>query len=158
MENNCNNFNENSDAFLDEIIDKFNANQLTRIEVLQEIQNKLGYVPKDAVIKVADNSNVPLAEFYGILTFYSQFKMEKPARFKIEICMGTACYVKGAQQIYDYIRGYAEDKNKDNETLYTIDSSRCLGCCGIAPVMKINDKIYGNLTLDKVKNILQEMK
>ena len=86
MENNCNNFNENSDAFLDEIIDKFNANQLTRIEVLQEIQNKLGYVPKDAVIKVADNSNVPLAEFYGILTFYSQFKMEKPARFKIEIC------------------------------------------------------------------------
>ena len=128
------------------------------IAILHRAQHLFGYLPREVQEFIADKLNINVSKVYGVVTFYSFFTMEKKGKYVINICMGTACYVKGSQQILDKfseILGIgAGETTKDG--LFTIDALRCIGACGIAPAVSINGKVYPKLTVDKVAAIVDE--
>ena len=124
--------------------------------VLQEAQNIFGYVPQDVQQIIADGLGTTLAEVYGVATFYAQFNLEPKGQYIISVCLGTACYVKGSQQVLDKLEevlGVPAGRTTP-DGLFTLNATRCLGACGLAPVMMINDDVYGNLIPDMIPSIL----
>ncbi|GHU70061.1 NADH dehydrogenase subunit E [Clostridia bacterium] len=124
--------------------------------VLQEAQSIFGYVPQDVQVEIAKGLNVPLTEVYGVSTFYSQFALEPRGEHIIGLCLGTACYVRGAQKILDRLSqelsvsvGHTTDDGR-----FTLNATRCLGACGLAPVMMIDEEVYGSLKSDEIPGIL----
>lgn len=115
--------------------------------VLQEAQRLFGYLPLEVLKFVSETIKVPVAELYGVATFYSQFAIKPKGRHQIGVCLGTACYVRGAQKVLDKLRDVL--KIEVGETTpdgkFTLDATRCLGCCGLAPVMMIDGEVYGKL-------------
>ena len=126
--------------------------------VLQEAMNIFGYVPQDVQEKIADGLGVTLSEVYGVSTFYSQFSLEPKGEYVIGICLGTACYVKGSQKIIDEVSKQLEIEvgRTTTDGKFTLNATRCLGACGLAPVMMINDEVYGRLTPDQIPAILDK--
>ena len=126
--------------------------------VLQEAQNIFGYVPQDVQQIIADGLGTTLAEVYGVATFYAQFSLEPKGQYVVGVCLGTACYVKGSQKVLDKLS--EELKIPVGKTtpdgVFTLNATRCLGACGLAPVMMINDEVYGRLTPDEVPAILNK--
>ena len=126
--------------------------------VLQEAQNIFGYVPQDVQQIIADGLGTTLAEVYGVATFYAQFSLEPKGQYVVGVCLGTACYVKGSQKVLDKLS--EELKIPVGKTtpdgVFTLNATRCLGACGLAPVMMINDEVYGRLTPDEVPAILNQ--
>lgn len=128
------------------------------IPVLHEAQEIYGYLPIEVQTMIADGLNVPLSEVYGIVTFYTQFKLEPKGQYHIAICLGTACYVKGSGDILD------EFKNKlgidvgqcTPDAKYSLEATRCIGACGLAPVLTVNDEVYGRLTKHDVDDIMKK--
>ncbi len=120
---------------------------------LQEAQNLFGYLPLEVHKFISKETGVPIAELYGVTTFYSQFNTEPQGQHQIQICMGTACYVKGAQKVLDKVVETlgVEVGMTTPDQLFTLNAARCLGCCGLAPVMMIDDDVYANL--DNVSEI-----
>ena len=126
--------------------------------VLQRAQNIFGCVPLDVQKIIAEGLGTTLSEVYGVATFYAQFTLRPAGKYTISVCLGTACYVKGSQKVLDKISeelgipvgGTTEDG------LFTLNATRCLGACGLAPVMTVNDEVYGRLTPDMVKDILDK--
>lgn len=124
--------------------------------VLQKAQEIYGYLPLEVQIMVAEGLSVPLSEVYGVVTFYAQFALNPKGEHAISVCLGTACYVKGAQQVLDRIQhdlgipvgGITPDGK------FSLDACRCIGACGLAPVMMIDGNVYGKLTVDEVDKIL----
>lgn len=124
--------------------------------VLQKAQEIYGYLPVEVQIMVADGLGVPLSEVYGVVTFYAQFALNPKGEHAISVCLGTACYVKGAQQVLDRIQ---HDLNipvggVTPDGKFSLDACRCIGACGLAPVMMIDGNVYGKLTVDEVDKIL----
>ena len=126
--------------------------------VLQEAQNIFGYVPQDVQEMIADGLGTTLSEVYGVSTFYSQFSLEPKGEYVIGVCLGTACYVKGSQKIMDKLSDELkiEVGRTTPDGKFTLNATRCLGACGLAPVMMINDEVYGRLTPDQVPAILDK--
>ena len=126
--------------------------------VLQEAQNIFGYVPQDVQQIIADGLGTTLAEVYGVATFYAQFSLEPKGQYVVGVCLGTACYVKGSQKVLDKLS--EELKIPVGKTtpdgVFTLNATRCLGACVLAPVMMINDEVYGRLTPDEVPTILDK--
>ncbi len=126
------------------------------ILVLHEAQQQFGYLPEEVIQIVAEGLDLPVSEVYGVVTFYSLFSLKPRGKHKISVCMGTACYVKGASQVVTELE--KQLKIKPSETtedgLYTIELTRCIGACGLAPVMTIDDDVYGRLTPAKIAEIL----
>jgi NADH:ubiquinone oxidoreductase subunit E len=124
--------------------------------VMQYAQDVFGYLPMNVQQFIAEGLNIPMTKVYGVATFYSQFVLEEQGEHIVSLCMGTACYVKGAQQILDKLED--ELKVKDGETTkdkkFTLAGTRCLGCCGLAPVMMIGEDVYGQLKADQIPDIL----
>ena len=124
--------------------------------VLQEAQNIFGYVPQDVQQIIADGLGTTLAEVYGVATFYAQFSLEPKGQYVVGVCLGTACYVKGSQKVLDKLS--EELKIPVGKTtpdgVFTLNATRCLGACGLAPVMMINDDVYGRLTPDQIPDII----
>lgn len=128
------------------------------IPVLHKAQEIYGYLPIEVQTIIADKLNVPLAEVYGVVTFYSQFSLSPKGQYKIGICMGTACYVKGAGDILEKTKqllgidvGQCTPDGK-----FSIDATRCIGACGLAPVITVNDDVYGKITADDMEEILKK--
>ena len=126
------------------------------IPVLHEAQDIYGYLPIEVQKMISDGLNVPMAEIYGVVTFYTQFTTEPKGRYHIAVCLGTACYVKGSGIIIDKIKeklgidvGECTPDGK-----YSIEATRCIGACGLAPVLTVNDDVYGRLSADDVDEIL----
>ena len=128
------------------------------IPVLHEVQNLFGYLPEDALIIVSEELNIPMSEIYGVATFYSQFTLQAKGEHIIKVCLGTACYVKGSQDIIDRLCSILDVKvgKTTADGKFTLEAARCLGGCGLAPVMMIDDKVYGRLIPDDVVRIIQE--
>ena len=128
------------------------------IKALQAVQGLYGFVSDDAVRAVSGYFNVPLAEVEGVLSFYAQFKRVKPGRYKIAVCDGTACHIKGAPQITQWISSELgiEPGETDKDGLFSLEVVACLGCCSLAPVMSINGRVYGKLDRKGVARILKE--
>ena len=124
--------------------------------ILQKAQEIYGYLPIEVQKIVAEEMGVSLSEVYGIATFYAQFTLEPQAKYIVGLCMGTACYVKGAGIVLDELKKeLGIDVNQSTEDgMFALNATRCLGACGLAPVMTINDEVYGKLTKDMVKDIL----
>ncbi len=125
--------------------------------VMQRAQEIYGYLPVEVQVMIAEGMGVPLADVYGVATFYAQFALNPKGKYSISVCMGTACYVKGAQQVLDRIKhdlgievgGVTEDGK------FSLDACRCVGACGLAPVMMINENVYGKLTTDEVDRVIK---
>ena len=128
--------------------------------VLQEAQNIFGYVPQDVQQIIADGLGTTLAEVYGVATFYAQFSLEPKGQYVVGVCLGTACYVKGSQKVLDKLS--EELKIPVGKTtpdgVFTLNATRCLGACGLAPVMTINEEVYGRLVPDDIPGILAKYK
>ena len=126
--------------------------------VMHEAQNIYGYLPAEVQTVIADELNIPLAEVYGVATFYSQFSLQPKGKHKISICLGTACYVKGSDKILQAVehelRISCGECTPDKK--FSIESCRCVGACGLAPVMIIDGEVYGRLKPDDVKDILDK--
>jgi NADH:ubiquinone oxidoreductase subunit E len=138
----------NGDALgkIDEIVARHRNQAGPCIEMLHEVQNELGYIPFEAMEKIAEATGTSVAEVYGVVMFYSQFTTEPKGKHVINVCLGTACYVKGAQQLVDRVEkmtGAAVNKTSA-DGLFSLDATRCLGACGLAPVCIIDGKVYGN--------------
>lgn len=141
---------------LKEVINKYCDDQSRLMMVMQEAQDIYGYLPFEVQLMIADGMNVPLEKVYGIATFYSQFSLSPKGDYDISVCMGTACYVKGAGEIFERISqklGIGADECTEDGK-FSITACRCIGACGLAPVMTINDDVYGRLTPDDVDDIL----
>lgn len=144
------------EAELKKIIELYKDVPGGTMPVMQQAQNLYGYLPEEVQIMIAEGLNVPLEEVYGISTFYSLYNLNPKGEYKINVCLGTACYVKGAQQILDKLELRLGCKNGSisADGKYSIDATRCVGACGLAPVVIINDDVYGRLTPDMVDDIL----
>jgi NADP-reducing hydrogenase subunit HndA len=145
------------DVKLQEIIARHKDEPGALIQVLHEAQEHHGYLPLSVQREIAQGLNVPLAEVYGVVSFYTQFSTKPKGRYKINVCMGTACYVKGAGQILDRFKeclslqvGECSEDGK-----FSIEACRCIGACGLAPVITINEDVYGRLVPDDVDDILK---
>jgi len=130
------------------------------IAMLHKIQAHFDYIPRETILKVAEMTGIPVAQIYGVATFYHLFKLKKPGKHIISVCMGTACYLKGGGAIISELEnllGVSVDEiTPDGQ--FMIKSVRCIGCCGLAPVMTIDDKVYGNVKIDSLPEILSTYK
>lgn len=140
-------------------IDSFRAFAPTSasvIPLLQQIQEKYGYLSESNLKRVSEYTHAPLSSIYGVATFYSQFRLTHPGKHLVRVCQGTACHVLGAVEIMDHFKeqlGIDED-GTTADGLFTLESVRCLGCCSLAPAMMIDNETYGRLTRDKVDGII----
>ncbi len=143
---------------LQEIIEKHKDSKGALIPVLHEAQDVYGYLPMSVQKKISEGLNVPLSEIYGVVTFYTQFSLKPKGQFKVNVCMGTACYVKGSNLILDKLQEklgiHVGDCTEDGK--FSLDACRCIGACGLAPVIMINDDVYGRLTADDVEKVLEK--
>lgn len=128
--------------------------------VLHEAQNLFGYLPIEVQRLISEGLNIPLAEIYGVVTFYSQFTLIPKGEYEIGVCLGTACYVKGAQDLIDEVKKDLEIEvgQTSPDQKFSLVETRCIGACGLAPVLTINDEVYGKLDAKDVKGILDKYK
>lgn len=146
---------EFSDSLLS-FIDEWRDRQGNLIMILHKVQEEIGYIPRKAAMKVAELLEVPLAKIYGVVTFYHFFKLEKPGKNQIQVCMGTACYLKGGEDLIqelEDILGIGLNQVTDDGR-FSIEAVRCVGCCGLAPVIVIGEKVYGKVTKKELPGII----
>ncbi len=146
---------------LEAIYDKCMANEDNIITILQEIQNKLGYIQEDAVNWFAERTNIPASRYYGVVTFYSQFHQNPRGKNIVTVCCGTVCHVKGAPRIIAKVRDdlkLKEDQDTTKDMLFTLERVNCVGACSIAPVVLVNEKVLGKVTPSKIVKSLKEYK
>ena len=143
---------------IEEIIARYQDERTPLMMILSDIQNEYGYIPLDVQEIISEKTGIPVAEIYGVVTFYSFFSLKPKGKYVIGVCLGTACYVKGSQQVIDK---FSEILNiKPGETsedgLFTLDALRCIGACGIAPAITINGKVYPKVAVNQVPGIVEE--
>lgn len=138
------------------IIDEHREDKGALMPILQKAQEIYGYLPIEVQKMIAKEMNIPLEEVYGVVTFYSQFSLYPKGKYKVSVCLGTACYVKGSGDVYDKLAqklGIAGGEcTADGK--FSLEACRCIGACGLAPVLTVNEDVYGRLTVDDVDTIL----
>ena len=141
---------------LNQVIEELKDQPGALMPVMQRAQNIFGCVSLDVQKVIAEKLGVTLSEVYGVATFYSQFKLKPAGKYTISVCLGTACYVKGSQKVLDRLSDELNIPVGDttDDGLFTLQATRCLGACGLAPVMTVNDEVYGCLTPDDIPDIL----
>lgn len=146
---------------VDEVLELYGKNQSSIITILQEIQKEFRYLPIDVLEYVSDKMDISPAKLFGIATFYENFSLNPKGKYLIKICDGTACHVKKSIPVLEAIRkelSLTEGKTTTDDLLFTVETVSCLGACGLAPVMNINDTVYGELTPDKAVEIIRHLK
>ena len=146
------------EAQLKAVIDAHRGEKGATIPVLHKAQEIYGYLPIEVQEKISEGLDVPLAEIYGIVTFYAQFSLNPRGQYQICVCLGTDCYVKGSGDILEKVKEIlgidVGECTPDGK--FSVDATRCIGACGLAPVMTINDDVYGRLVVDDVADILKK--
>lgn len=140
-----------------ELIDTYRGKKGNVIPVLQQAQEIFGYLPKSVLIKISEELDIPISRIYGVVTFYAQFHLEPRGKNIIRSCQGTACHVRGAKAILSELqKGLGLDDNNVTtpDLKFTLEKVACIGACGLAPVMMINDDTHGRLTIESVQTIL----
>ena len=130
------------------------------IMILHRVQHEFTFIPREAAERLARDLEIPLAKIYGVMTFYHYFKTTKPGKHRFAICMGTACYLKGGQELVEEAESILGIKGSEvtPDGLFSIDAVRCVGCCGLAPVLMVGDEVYGKLAKDQVAEIIAKYK
>ena len=160
----CGGANQEQFRELDLVLDKYAKVPGSLITILQQTQDIYGYLSVEAITHISEETGIKPAKIYGVATFYAQFRLQPVGKYLIMLCKGPACHVNGADHIEEAVSEYLNIK--DGETtedgLFTLNNVACLGCCSLAPVMMIRssegDETYGNLTKDKVQQILGEIR
>ena len=126
--------------------------------ILQKAQDIYGYLPVEVQTIISNELNVPLEKIYGIVTFYSQFSLNPKGKYNVSVCLGTACYVKGSGDLFDKLQSMlgVTDGGCTGDGKFSLESCRCIGACGLAPVLTINEDVYGKLTVDDLEGILKK--
>ncbi len=150
---------EHEQEKLEEVLSKYRGNNHAVVPALREIQQSVGFLPVDVQRRVARGLNVPEKVVYGVVTFYSFFSMVPKGKYDIRVCMGTACFVKGGKQITENIsKGLQIEPGQTTpDRKYSLQVNRCVGACGIAPVIIINDKVYKKVDPDTVMDIVNSL-
>ncbi|NLU11049.1 MAG: NADH-quinone oxidoreductase subunit NuoE [Tepidanaerobacter acetatoxydans] len=143
---------------IEEMLKKYKGQKGALLQALQEAQNIMGYLPIEVQEMVAETLDITLSEVYSTITFYSFFSLKPKGKYQIRTCLGTACYVRGAEKVLDRLKtelgidvGDTTDDGK-----FSLNACRCIGACGLAPAIIINDEVYGRLTPDKIPEILKK--
>lgn len=147
-------------AKISEICDRYKDETTPLMMILSDIQKEYGYIPLEVQEIVSEKTGVSVAEIYGVVTFYSFFSLKPKGKYVIGCCLGTACYVKGAQQVIDKfseILGIKPGETTE-DGMFTIDALRCIGACGIAPAVSINGKVYPKVAVGAVSGIIEELR
>ena len=150
--------NEKSVARVHEIINEYRPFKTPLMMILSKVQNEFGYIPLEVQEIISKELDIPVATIYGVVTFYSFFSLKPKGRVVIGVCLGTACYVKGSQQVLDKFSELLNIKagETSEDGLFTLDALRCIGACGIAPALTINGKVYPKVQLSEVAHIITE--
>lgn len=145
---------------LDAVIAESRHDKSLLMSVMQKAQGIYGYLPKEVQVMIAEGMDVPLEKVYGVASFYAQFSLTPKGKYEISVCLGTACYVKGAGDIFDRLSEKlgigADECTPDGK--YSLTACRCIGACGLAPVLTVNEEVYGRITADDVDDILVKYK
>lgn len=144
------------EAELLKVINTYKEHDGALMQILHDAQNIYGYLPMEVQTIISNELNMPLEKIYGVVTFYSQFSLYPKGKYKISVCLGTACYVKGAGDLYSKLMEllHIEGGECTPDGKFSLDACRCIGACGLAPVLTVNDDVYGRLSVDDVAGIL----
>lgn len=143
---------------LKKVIESHKHDKSLLMAVMQKAQDIYGYLPMEVQIMIAEGMDVPLEKVYGVATFYAQFSLSPKGEYNISVCLGTACYVKGSGDIFDKLSerlGIGADECTEDGK-FSLTACRCIGACGLAPVLTVNEEVYGRLTVDDVDGILEK--
>jgi len=147
-------------ASLSSFVSEWKSKPGNLIMILHKVQEEFGYIPREVALELSRRLDVPLAKIYGVITFYHFFKLSKPGKHKVQVCMGTACYLKGGE---DLLRNFEQllslpvnSSTEDGE--FSLEAVRCIGCCGLAPVMTIDGEVFGKVTADQLPDIIAKFK
>lgn len=145
---------------LKKVISEHKSDGGALMPVLQKAQEIYGYLPIEVQTIIAEGLNLPLEEVYGVVTFYAQFSLYPKGEYKVSICLGTACYVKGSGDVFDKFSRLLGIKSGEctADGKFSLDACRCIGACGLAPVLTVNDEVFGKVTVDDVDTILAKFK
>lgn len=154
------NINKEKYDELDRIIKRYSAESGQLIRILQKAQDIFGYLPERVQAYISEKTGIPVSEINGVVTFYALFSTEPKGKYELNVCMGTACYVKGSSELMEAIKGHLRIADGDTaaDGLFTLKSTRCVGACGLAPILTINDKVYGKIGSSEVVKIIQKYK
>jgi len=145
---------------VDQIISEQTAMGNSLISILQAVQNEYRYLPEEILAYIATALDMSPAEVFGVATFYSQFSLEPKGRHIVRMCDGTACHVKGSREVYEAVRrkiGLKDGQHTSADMLFTVEAVHCVGACGLAPVMMIDDHVYGLLTPEAAEKVIEEL-
>ncbi len=144
------------EAQLKAVIEECKDDKSLLMHVMQQAQAIYGYLPIEVQKMIADGMDIPLEKVYGVSTFYAQFALSPKGEYNISVCLGTACYVKGAQGLIDKVTEILgiESGECTEDGRFSLEACRCIGACGLAPVLSINDEVYGKLTADQISGVL----
>lgn len=154
----CGNTNENSE--LKALLKGHEQDKSNLIQILNQVQEKYGYISTEAQKEISDYLGISMAEVYGVITFYSRFTLKPKGKYNIAVCLGTACFVKGSEKVLDKVKEILKiDVGQTTEDgLFSIEATRCIGACGLAPVFTVNDEVYGKATPEIVESVINKIK
>ncbi len=154
----CNANGNCKDEKMEQILNKYTKEKSNLIQILNDVQESYGYIPKTAQLAISEYLGLPMAEIYGVVTFYSRFSLKPKGKYNISVCLGTACYVKGSEKVLDRLKEKlgidVGETTPDGK--FSIEATRCIGACGLAPVFTVNDEVYGNATPELMDKVLEE--
>ena len=160
MESKCKCGGNCKDEKMEGILKKYTVDKSNLIQILNEVQESYGYIPKSAQLAISDYLKIPMAEVYGVVTFYSRFTLKPKGKYNIAVCLGTACFVKGSEKVLDKAKeilgidvGQTTEDGK-----FSLEATRCVGACGLAPVFTVNNEVYGKATAELIKKVIEEYK
>ena len=146
------------DEKMKEILETYTKDKSNLIQILNEVQEYYGYIPKSAQVEISEYLGLPMAEVYGVITFYSRFTLKPKGKYNIAVCLGTACFVKGSEKILDKVKEKlgidVGETTPDGK--FSIEATRCIGACGLAPVFTVNDEVYGKATPEMIDKVIDE--
>ncbi len=154
----CGNNSENTE--LNELLSKYEQDKSNLIQILNQVQEKYGYISEESQKEISEYLGISMAEVYGVITFYSRFTLKPKGKYNIAVCLGTACFVKGSEKVLDKVKQILKiDVGQTTEDgLFSIEATRCIGACGLAPVFTVNDEVYGKATPEMVEEVIKKIK
>ncbi len=156
----CSCGNNPKDEEMNSILEKYSKDKSNLIQILNEVQENYGYIPKYSQISISEYLDIPLAEIYGVITFYARFTLKPKGKYNIAVCLGTACFVKGSEKVLDKAKEILKiDVGETTEDgKFSLEATRCIGACGLAPVFTVNEEVYGKATPELMEKVIEEYK
>lgn len=156
----CSCGNNPKDEEMNSILEKYSKDKSNLIQILNEAQENYGYIPKYSQISISEYLDIPLAEIYGVITFYARFTLKPKGKYNIAVCLGTACFVKGSEKVLDKAKEILKiDVGETTEDgKFSLEATRCIGACGLAPVFTVNEEVYGKATPELMEKVIAEYK